>query len=66
MLFSYSVMSNCLGLRGLCTPGFPILHHLPELAQTHAHQISDAIHPSCPLSSPSPPASNLSQPQGLF
>ena len=47
------------------TPGFPILHHLLELAQTHVHRVSDAIQPSCPLSSPSPPALNLSQ-QGLF
>ena len=35
------------------TPGFTVLHHLPELAQTHAHWVSDAIQPSCPLSSPS-------------
>ena len=47
------------------TPGFPILHHLPEFAQTHVHWVSDAIQPSHPLSSPSP-ASNLSQHQGLF
>ena len=39
---------------------------LPELAQTHAHQVGDAIQPSHPLSSPSPPAFNLSQHQGLF
>ena len=39
--------------------GLPILHHLPELAQTHAHWVSDAIQPSHPLSSPSPPASIL-------
>ena len=36
------------------TPGFPVLHHLLELAQTHVHWIGDAIQPSCPLSSPSP------------
>ena len=47
------------------TPGFPVLHHLPELAQTHVHGVS-AIQPSHPLSSPSPPAFNLSQHQGLF
>ena len=47
-------------------PGFPVLHHFPELAQTHVHQVSDAIQSSCPLSSPSPPAFNLSQHQGLF
>ena len=48
------------------TPGFPIHHHLPELAQTHVHQVGDAIQPSHPLSSPSPPAFTLSQHQGLF
>jgi len=47
------------------TPGFPVLHHLPEFAQTHVHQVSDAIQPSHPLSTPSPPAFNLSQHQGL-
>ena len=47
-------------------PGFPALHHLAELAQTHVHWVSDAIQPSHPLSSPSPPAFNLSQHQGLF
>ena len=47
-------------------PGFPVLHRLPGLAQTHVHQIGDAIQPSHPLSSPSPPAFNLSQDQGLF
>ena len=48
------------------TPGFPVLHHLPELAQTHVHRVSDAIQPSHPLSPPSPPALSLSQHQGLF
>ena len=48
------------------TPGFPVHHQLPELAQTHVYQVSDAIQPSHPLSSPSPPAFNLSQHQGLF
>ena len=47
------------------TPGFPVLHYLPEL-QTHVHWVSDANQPSHPLSSPSPPAFNLSQHQGLF
>ena len=47
-------------------PGFPVLHQLPELAQTHVHWVSDAIQPTHPLSSPSPPAFNLSQHQGLF
>ena len=48
------------------TPGFPVHHLLLELTQTHVHQVGDAIQPSHPLSSPSPPAFNLSQHQGLF
>ena len=48
------------------TPGFPVHHHLPEFAQPHVHWVSDAIQPSHPLSSPSPPAFSLSQYQGLF
>ena len=47
------------------TPGLPIHHQLPEFAQTHVHQVSDAIQPSHPLSSPSPPAPNPSQHQSL-
>ena len=47
-------------------PGFPVLHDLPEFAQTHAHWISDAIQPSHPLSSPSPLALSLFQHQDLF
>ena len=47
-------------------PGFPVHHQLLELAQAHVYQISDAIQPSHPLSSPSSPAFNLSQHQGLF
>ena len=47
-------------------PGFPVHHHLPELAQTHVHWVSDAIQPSHPLLSPSPPAPNPSQHQSLF
>ena len=47
-------------------PGFSVLHCFPEFAQTHVHWISDTIQPSHPLSSPSPPAFNLSQHQGLF
>ena len=48
------------------TPGLPVRHQLPESTQTHVHQAGDAIQPSHPLSSPSPPALNLSQRQGLF
>ena len=48
------------------TPGLPVHHQLPESIQTHVHRVSDAIQPSNPLSSPSPPALNLSQHQGLF
>ena len=48
------------------TPGFPVLHHLPELAQTHVHWVSDVIQPSHPLFSPSPPTFYLSEHQGLF
>ena len=53
------------------TPSFPVLHHLPEfhlpwVSQTHVHWVSDAIQPSCPLSSLSPPAFYLPQHQGLF
>ena len=47
------------------TPGFPVHHQLPELAQTHVHWVSDATQPSRPLSSPSPPAFNPSQHQCL-
>ena len=47
-------------------PGFPVLHYLLEFAQIHAHWVGDAIQPSHPLSSPSLPAFNLSQHQGLF
>ena len=48
------------------TPGLPVHYQLQELTQTHFHWISDAIQPSHPLSSPSPPAFNLSQHWGLF
>ena len=47
------------------TPGFPVHHQLLELDQTHAYRVGDAIQPSHPLSSPSPPAFNLFQHQGL-
>ena len=45
-------------------PGFPVHHQPPELAQTHVHRVGDAIQPSCPLTSPSPPAFKLSHHQG--
>ena len=48
------------------TPGLPVHHQLPEFTQTHVHRVGDAIQPSHPLSSPSPPAFNPSQHQGLF
>ena len=47
-------------------PGLPVHHQLLEFTQTHVHWIDDAIQPSHPLSSPAPPAFNLSQQQGLF
>ena len=50
----------------LSTPGLPVHHQLPEFTQTHVHRVSDAIQPSHPLSSPSPPALNPSQHQSLF
>ena len=48
------------------TPDFPDLHHLPERVQTHVHWVGDAIQPSRPLLSASPPTFNLSQNHGLF
>ena len=48
------------------TPGLPVHHQLPEFTQTHVHRVSDAVQPSHPLSSPSPPAPNPSQHQNLF
>ena len=69
-LFCYcSITQLCLTLChpvDCSTPGFPILHHLPEFAQTHVYWVDDAIQPSHPLLSPSPPALNLSQHQGLY
>ena len=59
-----SVAQLCLTLcdpMDCSMPGFPIHHQLPELTQTHVHQVTDAIQPSYPLSSPFPPAFNLSQ-----
>ena len=48
------------------TPGLPVHHQLPEFTQTHVHRVGDAIQPSYPLSSASPPAPNPSQHQGVF
>ena len=47
-------------------PGSSVLHYFPEFAPIHVHRVSDAIQPYLPLSSPSPPALNLSQHQGLL
>ena len=64
--FSRSIMSTLCNLMDYSTPVLPIHHQLPELAQIHVHRVGDAIQPSHPLMSPSPPAFNLSQNQGLF
>ena len=64
-----SVSQSCLTLcdpMDCSTPGLPVHHQLPEFIQTHVHWVGDAIQKSPPLSSPSPPAFNLSQHQGLF
>ena len=63
-----SVAQSCLTLcdpMNRSTPGLPVPHQLPEFTQTHVHRVSDAIQPSHPLSSPSPPAPNPSQHQSL-
>ena len=59
-------MSDTLQPHDHSTPGLPVHHQLPEFTQTHVHQVSDAIQPSHPLLSPSPPAFNLFQHPGLF
>ena len=64
-----SVAQSCLTLwdpMNCSTPGLPVHHQLPEFTQTHVHWVSDAIQPSHPLSSPSPPAPSPFQHQGLF
>ena len=64
-----SVTQSCLTLcdpMNRSMPGLPVHHQHPEFTQTHVHWVSDAMHPSHPLLSPSPPALNLSQHQGLF
>ena len=64
-----SVTQLCLTLcdpKDCSKPGLPVYHQLLEFTQTHVHQVGDAIQPSHPLSSPSPPTLNLPQHQGLF
>ena len=64
-----SVSQSCPTLcdpNNCSTPGLPAHHQLLEFTQTHVHWVSDAIHPSHPLLSPSPPAPSPSQHQGLF
>ena len=64
-----SVAQSCptfCSLMNCSTPGLPVHHQLPEFTQTHVYRVGDAIQPSHPLSSPSPPAFNPSQHQGLF
>ena len=69
MTLEFNSAQSCLTL---CEPidssmlGFPVHHQVQELTQIHVHQVGDAIQLSHPLSSPSPPAFNLSQHQGLF
>ena len=63
-----SVTQSCLTLcdpMDCSMPGFPVHQQLPELSQTHVHRVGDDIQPSHPLSSPSPPAFNLSQHQAF-
>ena len=64
-----SVAQSCLTLcnpMNRSMPGLPVHHQLQEFTQTHVHRVIDAIQPSHPLSSPSPPAPNPSQHQSLF
>ena len=63
--FSRSVVSDSLRPHDRSTPGLPVHHQLPEFTQTHIHRVHDAIQPSHPRSSPSPPAPNPSQHQSL-
>ena len=65
LLFGCWVTSALCNPMDCSTSGFPVLHHLPEFAQTHVHWVSDAIQPSHPLSFPFPPAFSLSQHQGF-
>ena len=69
---NYQIRSVAQSCPSLCdsmnrsTPGLPVHHQLPEFTETHGHRVSDAIQPSHPLSSPSPPAPDPSQHQSLF
>ena len=75
-IFSYFYVSSVSSVAQSCPtlcnpmncsmPDLPVHHQLPEFTQTHNHQVGDAIQPSHPLSSPSPPAPNPSQHQSLF
>ena len=64
--FARSAMSDSLRPHGQQHARLPVHHKLPEIAQTHVPPVGNAIQPSHPLPSPSPPAFNLSQHQGLF
>ena len=69
LIVADSVAQLCLTLwdpMDCSSPGFPVLHYLPELAQTHIHWVGDAIQQSHPRSPPSLPVLGLSQPQGIF
>ena len=76
LIHHIAMFLSCCSVTKLCptlcdpmkcsTPGFPVLHCVLEFAQTHVHWVGDAIQPSHPLSSPSPPAPNPSQHQGIF
>ena len=63
---SRSVVSDSLRPHDCSTPGLPVHHQLPEFTQTHVHPVSDAIQPSHPPTSPSPPAPNPFQHQSPF
>ena len=69
--YMYAIVQSCTCVRfcdpmDCSTPGLSVHHELPEFTQTHVHWVGDAIQPSHPLSSPSPPAFNPSQHQGSF
>ena len=69
-IFQFSSVAQCCPTlfdpMNCSMPGLPVHHKLPELTQTHVHRVGDANQPSHPLSSPSPPAPNPSQHQGIF